>query len=263
MRVLLNEGAPGVVGADGPFPGDPVDDAALERLYSYPDTSARAWVRANMVATLDGGAAGNDGRTASINTEPDNRVFTLLRDLADVILVGAGTARVEGYRRAARRSGVLAERALAEGRGAHPAIAVVSESGGVPPILAEEVPDRGAVYLVTCEAAGPEALQRARDVLGAERVLIAGQDEVDLPRAVRVLHERGLRRVLCEGGPRLLADVAAAGVLDELCQTVVPLMAGGRAQRITAGTPADRHLFPRLVLEADGTLLHRWIRDGV
>lgn len=254
VRVLLNEAA------DGPAPGEPVDDAGLERLYAYPDTAAHPWVRANMVATLDGGAAGNDGRTASINTDADNRVYTLLRDLADVILVGAGTARIEGYRRATRRSGGLAERSLAEGRTAHPALAVVSRSGSVPPILAEDVPGRGPVFLVTCEAAGEGPLQRAGDVLGPERVLVVGQDEVDLPRAVRLLHERRLRRVLCEGGPQLLADVAAAGVLDELCQTVVPLMAGGRAQRITAGTPADLHLFPRLILESEGTLLHRWIR---
>lgn len=255
MRVMMNEAAPEVV-----TPGGHADEAALERLYAYPDTSARPWTRANMVATLDGAATGNDGRTASINTEADLVVYTLLRDLADVILVGAGTARLEGYRRPVRRTGKRAERAVAQGRAPHPELAVVSRGAHVPPLLAAPAPDRGEVLMITCAAAGPDALARARRALGADRVIIAGEDEVDLPLVTAVLHERGLPRVLCEGGPRLLADVAAAGVLDEMCQTVVPLLAGGTAPRITEGTPADVDLRPRLLLEADGTLLHRWIR---
>lgn len=255
MRVLTNEVAPGVM-----TPGGRADEAALEQLYAYPDTSTRSWVRANMVATLDGAAMGNDGRTASINTEPDRVVYTLLRDLADVVLVGAGTARIEGYRRPARRSGDRAERALAQGRTAHPELAVVSRGANVPPLLAAPAADRGGVLLITCAAAGPQALARAREVLGADRVVIAGEDEVDLPLAVTVLHERGLARVLCEGGPQLLADVAASGVLDEMCHTVVPVLAGGVAPRITEGTPADLDLRPRLILESNGTLLHRWVR---
>lgn len=255
MRVLMNDVTPERVP-----PGGHADEAALEQLYAYPDTSARSWVRANMVATLDGAAMGNDGRTASINTEPDLVVYALLRDLADVILVGAGTARIEGYRPPARRSGDRAERALAEGRAAHPELAVVSRAANVPPLLAAPASDRGEILMVTCAAAGPVALARARKVLGADRVVIVGEDEVDLPLAVTVLHERGLPRVLCEGGPQLLADVAASGVLDEMCQTVVPLLAGGVAPRITEGTPADLGLRPRLLLESEGTLLHRWIR---
>lgn len=255
MRVLMNEAAPEV-----PTPHGRADQDTLEQLYAYPDTSTRPWTRANMVATLDGAAMGNDGRTASINTEPDLVVYTLLRDLADVILVGAGTARLEGYRRPARRSGDRAERAVAEGRTAHPELAVVSRGAHVPPLLAAPAPDRGEVLMITCAAAGPSALARARKVLGTDRVVIAGEDEVDLPLAVTALHDRGLPRVLCEGGPQLLADVAASGVLDEMCQTVVPLLAGGTAPRITKGTPADLDLRPRLLLESHGTLLHRWIR---
>src|SRR5699024_2187349 len=130
MRVLMNEAAPEV-----PTPHGRADQDTLEQLYAYPDTSTRPWTRANMVATLDGAAMGNDGRTASINTEPDLVVYTLLRDLADVILVGAGTARLEGYRSPARRSGDRAERAVAEGRTAHPELAVVSRGAHVPPLL--------------------------------------------------------------------------------------------------------------------------------
>src|SRR5699024_10959674 len=121
-------------------------------------------------------------------------------------------------------------------------------------------PYRGEVLMLTCAAAVPSALARARQVLVTDRVVIAGEDEVVLPLAVTALLDRGLSRVLCEGGPQLLADVAASGVLDEMCQTVVPLLAGGTAPRITKGTPADLELRPRLLLESHGTLLHRWIR---
>ncbi|WP_017597248.1 dihydrofolate reductase family protein, partial [Nocardiopsis lucentensis] len=114
--------------------------------------------------------------------------------------------------------------------------------------------------LVTCEAAGPEALDRARRVIGPDRVIVVGEGSVDLPAAVDALHARGLSRILCEGGPRLLRDVAAADVLDELCLTVVPLLAAGVQQRVTVGAGVDRTLVPRLVVEQDGTLLHRWMR---
>lgn len=257
VRLLLNDVAPGVAA-----PGDLLDNPVLEQLYAYPDVAVRPWVRGNMVCTLDGAAAGSDGRSGSINTDADLVVYTLLRDLADVVLVGAGTARTEGYRRPGPRSGTHQARSLAEGRSRHPALAVVSESARVPPTLTTEQSDRGRVFVVTCAGAGTEALELARGLLGPEQVIVAGGTSVDLPKAVHILHERGLSRILCEGGPRLLADVAAADVLDELCLTVVPLLTGGSELRITRGAIADRVLVPGLLIEADGTLLHRWVRPG-
>ncbi len=254
MRLLLNDAVPGAAA-----PGRELDPAALERLYAYPD---RPWLRANMVSTLDGAAAGSDGRTGTINTPADLVVFTLLRDLADVILVGAGTARAEGYRHADTRTGDRAARALAEGRAAQPELAVVSGTGRIPPLLERESHSGGGVFLVTRAAAGPEALDRARRVLGADRVLVCGEHTVDLAAAVAALAGRGLPRILCEGGPRLLADVAAAGLLDELCLTLVPLLSGGLEQRIAAGAVADRPLVPGVVIESEGTLLQRWLRPG-
>ncbi len=252
MRLLLNDAVPGAAS-----PGDPLDAPALERLYAYPD---RPWLRANMVSTLDGAAAGNDGRTGTINTPADLVVYTLLRDLADVILVGAGTARAEGYMSADPRTGDRAARAVAEGRAAHPEMAVVSGTGQLPPLLAERRENGGGVLLVTCEAAGAGALDRARHTLGADRVLVCGRESVDLRAAVDALVDRGLPRILCEGGPRLLADVAAADLLDELCLTVVPLLAGGVEQRIAVGTSADAPLVPGVVIESEGTVLQRWLR---
>ena len=83
-----------------------LDDDALAALYGYPHGVAaeRPWVRANFVSTLDGAATGPDGRSGSINTGADREVFALLRALADVVVVGAGTARAEGYRRVVTRT---------------------------------------------------------------------------------------------------------------------------------------------------------------
>ncbi|MEU1900958.1 pyrimidine reductase family protein [Nocardiopsis dassonvillei] len=252
VRLLMNDAAPGAAS-----PGQTLDASALERLYAYPD---RPCVRANMVASLDGAAAGNDGRTEALNTPADLVVFTLLRDLADVVLVGAGTAREAGYRRTGPRTGDRAARAVAEGRADRAEIAVVSGSGQVPPLLAESTGDGGGVLLVTCAAAGNEALDRACRTLGEDRVLVCGRERVDLRAAVGALVGRGLPRILCEGGPRLLADVAAAGLLDEMCLTVVPLMAGGVQQRVAVGTAADAPLVPGVLIESEGTLLQRWLR---
>jgi hypothetical protein len=95
---------------------DEVSGEALAVLYAHPER----WTRANMVATLDGASTGGDGLTGSINTEPDHEVYRLLRDLADVVLVGAGTARAEGYRRPGPR--------VRPGRTPCPDVAVVSRS---------------------------------------------------------------------------------------------------------------------------------------
>jgi riboflavin biosynthesis pyrimidine reductase len=55
------------------------------------------WLRVNFVASVDGSAQGSDGRSGTINNEVDKQVFHALRRSADVILVGAGTARAERY----------------------------------------------------------------------------------------------------------------------------------------------------------------------
>ena len=67
----------------------------LPELYAVPRTP---WLRVNFVSTVDGAATGEDGRSGTINNEIDHQVFEVLREQADVVVIGAGTARVEGYR---------------------------------------------------------------------------------------------------------------------------------------------------------------------
>jgi riboflavin biosynthesis pyrimidine reductase len=235
-----------------------MDRDALALAYAYPRLSGtQTWVRANFVSTLDGAAAGDDGRSSSINTGADREVFGLLRALSDVVLVGAGTARVEGYRRATVRAPWLG---LRDGRPAHPTMAVVSRSGDVPPRLSQARRDAGEVLLITCARAGPEATDLARATLGQENVIVEGDVSVDLAAAVDALAARGLCRILCEGGPHLMRDLTASGRLDELCLTLAPMLLAGDHPRIADGAPVTAKLLPRLLIEAQGTILGRWAR---
>ena len=242
MRVLLDPRRPS-------SPGAKVTAAELADLYA---PGRRRWVRSNMVTTLDGSAVGSDGRSGSVNTPADGRVFALLRDQADAVVAGAGTMRDEGYRRIepTRRSPVP------------PALVAVTRSGRVPEGLRTPTEGRGQGLLVTCEAAGPDALGRARSVLGEEAVLVCGGDTVDLPAMVDALAERGLVRLLLEGGPSLLGTALAAGVVDEMAVTVVPTVVGGDFPRIVAGPPLGVPdgvaLRPHLLLEEAGTLCGLW-----
>lgn len=255
MRVLLchedlGRWAPGHDGT--------MDPEALALAYAYPElTETQSWVRANFISSLDGAATGDDGRSASLNTGADRDVFGLLRALSDVILVGAGTARIEGYRRVTVRPPWLEHRA---GRPAHPTVAVVSGSGDIPPQLSQARDNSGEVLLVTCERAGDEAIDLARGTLGQDNVIVVGDASVDLASALDTLAARGLRRILCEGGPHLMRDVTASGRLDELCLTLAPTLVAGDHPRITAGASVTANLLPRLLIESQGTILGRWSR---
>jgi riboflavin biosynthesis pyrimidine reductase len=255
MRALLSHDD---LGRWSPGHDGEMDSEALALAYAYPQlTAEQTWVRANFVSTLDGAATGDDGRSGSINTGADRDVFVLLRALSDVILVGAGTARAEGYRRATARTPWTN---LRQGRPAHPTTAVFSRSAEVPPGLSQAREDSGEVLLVTCERAGAGAVDLARSTLGDDHVIIEGDESVDLSAALDALAARGLRRMLCEGGPHLMRDLTASGRLDELCLTIAPALVGGDHPRITAGATVTANLMPRLLIEARGTILGRWTR---
>lgn len=230
----------------------------LAEAYAYP-AGGRPWLRANMVASLDG-AAYHDGRSQPLSSAADMRIFGVLRGLADAVVVGAETVRREGYRPAKARA-AFAERRAALGQSPAPVIAVVSaglELDFDSPLFTEPaVP----TLLLTGAKADPERLRAARKA-GAEVVTAGGDAAVDPPAAVAALAERGLTRLLTEGGPRLLAQFAAAGVLDELCLSTAPLITSGAAPRIMNG-PAigvPERLRLALLLEEDGYLFSRYVR---
>jgi riboflavin biosynthesis pyrimidine reductase len=236
-------------------------EEALAALYAYPlgdhGAGPPRWLRANMVSTLDGAAAGADGRSGSINSEADFRVFVVLRSLAAVVLAGAGTVRAERYGAPKARAAFAARRAAA-GQPPTPTLAIVTRSGRVPTDQGLFDGDRPAL-VVTCEAEGAPVLDQLRGLAGPDGVLVAGREDVDIPRALDMLAERGLRRMLCEGGPSLLGTLVRAGALNELCLTWSPVLAGGDAGRILRGARVDAAMRPVHLLHAEGTLLGRWL----
>ena len=205
--------------------------SVLAGAYAYPRD---AWLRANFVASADG-AAYVDGLSGGLSSADDKRVFGILRVLADVILVGAGTARAEGYKPARRRDSLAA---LREGRTAAPPIALVTRTLGLnlSSSLFADAPRDARTMVFTCAAADQEL--RAETAKVAD-LIVVGDEAVDLPGAVAALAERGLTRVLCEGGPTLFGDLSAAGLVDELCLSLSPTLAGPGAGRIISGEHAD------------------------
>ncbi len=195
------------------------------------------WLRVNMVSTLDGAANGESGKSGSINNDADKAVFDALRAQADAIIVGAGTARTEGY------------------RVADVPLVLVSQQGRVPEQLRDAEP--GRVLMAVC-AASP-GLAEARAVLGAEQVLVVGKSRVDLVAMKAALVERGMVNLLSEGGPSLLRDLLASGAADELCVSIVPRAIGGVHPRIVMGESVGRDLDLAVLLEQNGTLLGRWL----
>jgi riboflavin biosynthesis pyrimidine reductase len=170
--------------------------------------------------------------------------------------VGSGTAEDENYKPARPRPALASLRA---GRPATATIAVISGSLDLDldsPLFTEAPPDARTI-VITREAARAELRAAAAKVAD---VIVAGQDKVDLAAAVAALADRGLRRVNCEGGPHLLSQVAAAGLLDELTLTVSPTLAGPGAGRIVAGAAfAARPLTLAQVLTEDGFLFCRYV----
>jgi riboflavin biosynthesis pyrimidine reductase len=233
------------------YPDPAATDPDLAELYRTPE---QPWLRVNFVSSLDG-AGTVDGRSEPLSGPEDKRVFGILRMLCDALLVGAGTLREEGYRPLRLDPQRRAWR-LANGRPEYPALVVVSgrcDLDPAHPALAQ-APVRPIIVTRAGAPCGP--LREVADVVAA------GEERVDLAAAVAELHRRGLRQILSEGGPQLFGSLTAAGLVDELCLTVSPLLAGPGATRITAGPPvgSPRELTLRHALLAEGLLLLRYSR---
>jgi riboflavin biosynthesis pyrimidine reductase len=228
---------------------------ALADLYAYPTpVPAVGWVRACMVSSVDGSASGPDGRSASISSNADQTVFGVLRNLADVVLVGAGTVRAEGYGPPDVRDS-FQERRLAAGQSPAPVLAIVSRTGELGPRQDLLIADPRTL-IVTTAAADLGAL---RGRYGPARVIVAGAGQLDPELVTDQLAARGLRRVLVEGGPALLGSMIAAGRLDELCLTMSPLAIAGGGPRIAHGPDGKQRMRLAHLVESGDSLFARWL----
>lgn len=226
-----------------------LDTGELERLYAYP-TSDRPWVRTNFVSSLDGAATAADGRSGGLGGETDTQVFAMLRSLADIIVVGAGTARDEGYADFEVDAGLRTRLGLSR----IPAMVLVSRRLDIPAALI--IPGN---VVVTSADADPAQVAALRETV---EVIAEGQGTVDWVAVLAAFADRGWTRILCEGGPSLHGELVELDLVDELCLTIAPTLTAGGAPRIAHGPDTvDRSMTLGHAIEADGGLLTRWVRD--
>ncbi|QBI19269.1 pyrimidine reductase family protein [Egibacter rhizosphaerae] len=213
-----------------------------------------ALLRVNMVTSLDGHATDAEGVSGLLGGDGDFRVLVALRALADAILVGAGTARAEDYGPHRLRP-TLAERRRADGRD-HPApVVVLTASCELDPGARLFTAARTSPIVVTCRDA---PRQRRRALERVAEVVEAGEEAVDLPTALQALRARGYAHVLCEGGPTLNAQLFAARLVDELCLTLAPQLAGGTGPSIVDGLQQRASLRLEGLLAEDEELFARY-----
>jgi riboflavin biosynthesis pyrimidine reductase len=233
-----------------PVPLDQVD------LYeAYRPEPGVPLLRVNMVATVDGAVQDAEGRSGGLAGEGDTEIFRTLRALADGILVGAGTARTEGYGPHRLRAD-LAERRAADGRPDPAPIILVSRSLALDlssPLFAEA---KTPTIVLTCAAAPPERLAATRRVA---TVVEAGEVDVDLGAGLVALRgELGLASLICEGGPTLNSGLFAGGLVDELCVTLAPSLAGHPSLGLSASASRAAALTLAGALEQDDELYLRY-----
>jgi riboflavin-specific deaminase-like protein len=231
----------------------PVDDVEPYDVYRTPP--GRGLVRINMASSIDGRVTAGDGLSGGLTGAGDLAVFEALRALADGVLVGAGTARAEGYG-PYRPSDELVARRSADGRLEPAAIILVSRSLELDPTTALFTEAQTPTIVLTAAASASRATAALRR---QARLIVAGDDAVDLAAGVRILaDEHGIRSLLCEGGPSLNTALWATGLVDELCVTLAPTVTGADGPGIVAPPASPLDLDLRGLCEQDGELYARY-----
>lgn len=228
---------------------DGMDAAGRDWLLAHYGRGDGPFLRVNMIASLNGSATGDDGTSNTLTSRLDRRILGVIRELSDVVLVGAGSVRAEGY--------VVPAKA---------ALAVVTSSGDLSGHRLDARPSDpagdGHPVLILCARSN---LERARAGAGTARASIVPLDDEDgsIPAAaiVSALADHGLRRIVCEGGPVLAGQLFAADLVDEFCLSTSPQVTlGGRPLLDSAGTVSTRFTLRQLLLADSGASFARWER---
>jgi riboflavin biosynthesis pyrimidine reductase len=241
-------------------------DVTADAIYGELDArresaDTRPYLIINMVESVDG-AISLDGLSGGLSSAADKAVFSYLRSLADIVLVGASTAREEGYNPPRLPPHRIEER-IARGQSPLPRIALISASlnldwaASVFSVDVDRQPQPPRPYLICPENTDPLLLAEAAAVAD---VITAGDGRVDLPLVLAKLHETGAKLVVCEGGPAVNGQLLEVGLVDELCLTLSPALVGGLGRRIS-GSQAPHESIPLELLtiaEAGGMLLLRY-----
>jgi riboflavin-specific deaminase-like protein len=236
-----------------PEPGETTVAEALDRYRPFDEPPAdRPHVAVNFATTLDGRAA-IGGRSGPIGSGADTEMLLRLRTRFEAVMVGAGTIRAERYGRLVPDSELREAREQA-GLSGDPLAVIVSGRLDLP-WDAGIFNEGGSVQVLTGSEAHPPDT-------GADLRVARHEGPVDLGAALRRLREEeGVRALLCEGGPRLHAQLEAEGLVDDLFLTIAPKLAGGEAPRILEGEmPAVAEMDLVWLFERDGELFARYRR---
>ena len=231
-----------------PEPGDPIEttDAGARQALTalYPPLAPRS-VRLNLIASVDGSASGSDGTSETLSNRADRAILGTIRSLSDVVLVGAATLRAEGY---------LLPRTAG--------LAVLTARGDFTGAQVADDPQRNRVIVLgpaTAEARARATLDVAFDFVTVGSDAVGSEPAVEVAAVIEALWDRGLERVVCEGGPGLAAQLLAAGRIDELCLSTSPKLVGGGHPVLGAGDRVEQQLTLRsLLVDETGGVYARW-----
>jgi riboflavin biosynthesis pyrimidine reductase len=242
-----------------------VDRSDLSDLYRYPTDLRGAggvWLRANFIASLDGSAT-FAGKSGQLGGPGDRAVFDALREMADVIVVGAGTVRTEGYA-GARPTVAQRQRRQSRAQSEVPPLAIVSKSGRLERDMPVFTRTEVAPLVCTCTAAADQTRRTLAELADVVDCSIGDPDSVDAAAVLAALADRGLPRVLTEGGPMLFSTFVEDGLLDELCLTIAPTLVGGHSGRIATGSEQVLTAMrsAHILTDDDGYLYTRYVRTA-
>ncbi len=239
-----------------------VSEDQLPDLYAYPERLEKCWVRSNFISSLDGGATA-DGKSGGLAGPGDRALFLMMRELADIVVVGAGTVRIENYG-GVQLNAAARQARQARGQAEVPPIGIISRSGHLERDMKVFTHTEVPPLVLTCTA----ATESTHDALGDTAVVLdcSGHDPaaVDITVVLSTLAERGLLRILTEGGPSLHGTFVEADLLDELCLSLAPALVGAAARRIATG-PSQVHTQMRrahLIADDAGYLYSRYVRES-
>lgn len=230
---------PAGVGLDGDATLDldsPATRDALLELYRPP---RRPWLRLNFVTSVTGSAAGSDGTSGTLTSAADRRILGVIRELADVVLIGASSLRSEGY--------LFPKRAR---------LAVVTASGDLGDLRLQGS-DAERLIVVSPPTAVPGARGSAE---GATFLTVPERDGRMAPDdIVDALRDAGLASIVCEGGPGLARQLVIAGLVDEACLTTSPRLTPTTLPLLGVDPFPERGLeLAGLLSDGDGALYARW-----
>jgi riboflavin biosynthesis pyrimidine reductase len=216
---------------------DSDDREALLELYRPPRTP---WLRINLIASVTGSASGSDGTSETLTNPIDRRLLGVIRELADVVIVGAQSVRAEGYQQPKRAR-----------------LAIVTRSGDLRGHRIENAVEQPP--LVICPPAAAALV--AESLPDAEVIVVAIEagEMLSATSIVAALRVRGHNSLVCEGGPRLAAQFVDAGLVDEFCLTTSPRIGGTVLPVLGTVAVSERAVtLTHLLCDESSALYARW-----